>query len=116
VTVGCPVGREHGPLVNLVLAAMVDPPPLPAGEAASAVAAAGAGISFAEADPHVHHVAVPEIVDSSVIYWHWYTAEGRAPQLPTNGPGDADAMLRQATDTAVAGIESRGVIVHCPSA
>ncbi len=115
VTDGAPVGLEHRPLVNLALAGMGDPPPLPAGEAASAVAAAGAGISFADADPHVHHVAVPEIVDSSVIYWHWYTAEGRAPQLPTNGPGDADAMLRQATDRAVAGIESSGVIVRWPS-
>lgn len=114
VTDDAPVGLEYRPLVNLVLAGMGDPPPLPAGQAASAVAAAGAGIAFSDADPLVHHVAVPEIVDTSVVYWHWHVAEGAAPQLATNGPGDAEAMLREATDRAVMGIESSGVDVRWP--
>ncbi len=99
-TEDAPVGLEERPLVSLALAGMGDAPPLPVGEAATAVGRAGAGMVFAGSDPDVHSVVVPELVDGSVVYWHWYTAEGRIPQLPVHSPGDADMGLRQAVDQA----------------
>lgn len=99
-TAGAPIGIEERPLVGLALAGMGHSAPLPQGAAAEAVNIAGAGMVFADPDPEVHHVAVPEVVDDSVVYWNWYTANGRAPQLSIHSPGDADMMLREAIDDA----------------
>ena len=108
-TENAPVGIHQRPLVSLVLAGAGDAPLLPKGEAADAVAKAGASLVFADENPHVHHVAVPTWVDRSVVYWTWFTAVGRAPNLSVHSPGDADMVLRQAMADAQQSIDATGI-------
>lgn len=107
VTRGLPVSVSARPLVSLALAGPGDPPALPAGtRGAAAVTETGAGIVVADADPLVTHVVVPRVVDTSLVQWTWYRCEGPVPAGAFSGPGDADTVLREATDAAAAHVES----------
>lgn len=109
VTNDLPVSVSARPLVSLVLAGPGDPPALPAGSrGAAAVTEAGAGIAVADVDPLVTHVVVPTIVDTSLVQWTWYRCEGAVPAGVFYGPGEADARLREATDSAAELIEASG--------
>ncbi|WP_010118516.1 hypothetical protein [Corynebacterium nuruki] len=109
VTRDAPVGLAERPLVGLALAGAGDPPPLPAGSnGAVAVTETGAGITVADADPDVTHVAVPRVLDRSLVEWTWYRCEGRGVPAPVLGPGDADRMLRDATDRAAGLVAASG--------
>ncbi len=111
VTADAPVSVSDRPLVGLVLAGPGDVPALPAGSrGAAAVAAAGAGITVADADPEVLHVLVPQLLDRSMVQWTWYRTEGRAPALAVHSPGDADRLLTEATEQAAGLIESDGLL------
>lgn len=111
VTADAPVSVSGRPLVGLVLAGPGDVPALPAGSrGAAAVAAAGAGITVADADPEVLHVLVPQLLDRSMVQWTWYRTEGRAPALAVHSPGDADRLLTEATEQAAGLIESDGLL------
>lgn len=107
-----PVGVEERPLVSLALAGAGDAPPLPAGsEAARVVSATGAGLVLADEDPELSHVLVPELKfsafhETDVVYWRWFVVEGPVPPLPTYGPGEADAHLREEMDRAANAIEA----------
>lgn len=112
VTADAPVSVAARPLVGLALAGPGDVPPLPAGSrGAAAVTASGAGITVADADPEVLHVLVPHLVDRSLVQWTWYRTEGRVPTLTVHSPGDADRLLREATEQAAALIGGDG---HLP--
>lgn len=109
VTRDAPVGLTERPLVGLALAGAGDPPPLPAGSTgAVAVTTTGAGITVADADPDVTHVAVPRVLDRSLVEWTWYRCEGRGVPAPVLGPGDADRLLREATDRAAQLVAASG--------
>ncbi len=110
VTEQVDVTVESRPLVQLALAGPGDVPPLPAGtEGAKAVAQAGAGLVLADVDPEVCHVLVPKLVDNSVVHWHWYRTEGTAPNMSIHSPGDADALLREAVNSAADGVHNSGM-------
>lgn len=116
VTRDAPVTVADRPLVSLVLAGPGDPPALPASSrGAAAVSEAGAGIAVADADPDVSHVAVPTLVDRSLVQWRWYRCEGRVPPGQFFTPGDADALLRQATDDAAVLVEEQNSSGHVPT-
>lgn len=109
VTTDAPSSMSDRPLVGLVLAGPGDVPPLPAGSiAAAALAPGGAGLAIADADPDVQHVLIPQLVDGSLVQWGWYQVEGRTPAPPVHSPGDADRLLREATEQAAYRIESDG--------
>lgn len=111
-TVDAPVAVGARPLVGLALAGPGDVPPLPAGSrGAAAVTESGAGITVADADPNVLHVLVPRLVDRSLVQWTWYRTVGRVPALPVSSPGDADRLLREATERAASLIDGDG---HLP--
>lgn len=134
-----PRGVEHRPLVSLVLAGPGDVPPLPAGSlGAQAVQLGGAGLVVADGDTDVCHVLVPVHRPSSPasadhpasgeatamptgpgherlsppgagVDWHYYRTVGRVPSLGVSTPGDADALLRSAMDTAIGTARSLGL-------
>lgn len=112
VTSDAPVSVQDRPLVGLALAGPGDVPPLPAGtRGAEAVVASGAGITVADVDPEITHVLVPRLVDRSLVQWTWYRTAGPVPALTVYSPGEADLILREATETAAALISSDG---HVP--
>lgn len=110
VTDAAPVSVGDRPLVGLALAGPGDVPPLPQGtRGAAAVAAAGAGITVADAEPDVLHVLVPELLDRSLVQWTWFRTRGRAPALAVYSPGDADRLLSEATGAAADLIRDDGL-------
>lgn len=107
-----PVGLDERPLVGLALAGAGDAPPLPAGTSAAAhIATTGAGLVLPSGDPDISHVLVPSVKHSpyyevDAVHWTWHVVRGVLPPLAVYGPGEADQMLREATDRAAMLIES----------
>ncbi|WP_295803166.1 hypothetical protein [uncultured Corynebacterium sp.] len=108
-TAGIIARGEREPLVRLILSGPGEAPALPAGtESARATSENSAGaIVVRTNDRDSHLVLIPSYADGATI---WTLIEETAP-LPAPAwlsPGDADALLSQATNESAALIEATG--------
>ena len=97
------------PVLRLVLSGPGEAIALPAGsEAADMASTNGAGaIIVRDADREHVHVLVPEI-DETTTRWHWFIHSNPLPAAAWVSPGEADALLTQATERAARMIETLG--------
>ncbi|AHI03113.1 hypothetical protein CFAL_05435 [Corynebacterium falsenii DSM 44353] len=110
-TDGAPVGVEQRPLVSLSLTGPGDAAFVPAGsDAARELIAAGAGLVVADADPDVTHVLIPSVHPEGIVEWRHIRAVGPTAALPVYSPGEADQMLREASDRATQLIRASGYV------
>ncbi|SDS05414.1 hypothetical protein [Corynebacterium timonense] len=77
----------------------------PASPALQALTPAGA-LALRESE-HVHHLLVPSYGDDGV-QWRWFEEHERLPEPAWLSPGEADALLVEATDRAALLIEAAG--------
>ncbi len=97
------------PVLRLVLSGPGEAIALPAGsEAARLASTNGAGaIIVRDSGREDSHILVP-VIDETSTRWHWFTHSGPMPAAAWVTPGEADALLTQATDQAARMIEALG--------
>ncbi|MDY5784538.1 MULTISPECIES: hypothetical protein [unclassified Corynebacterium] len=81
----------------------------PTSPAAQALTPAGA-LAVRESDA-LTHILVPSYQPDGV-HWRWFEEHGRLPEPAWLSPGEADALLTQATDSAALLIEATGQTVE----
>lgn len=97
-----------GPAVRLILFGPGQPPELPAGSpAAGALTPAGAIVLRGRG---LSHVLIPDYGGhrGGSVRWRWFEEERRLPEPAWLSPGEADALLSQATVEAAKLIEAFG--------
>lgn len=102
------VDSSQGPILRLVLCGPGDPPALPAGsESAQAAAQSGQGALVVRTNSGEHLVLVSQKVERGTD-WSFYREDKPMPPSAWLSPGDADALLSEATNESAALIESMG--------
>lgn len=109
---------SEGPLLRLILSGPGDPPALPAGTAASfaassngqgaiVVRARATNVSHDDIGGQRHLILIPENTERGTD-WSIFEETQPLPAPAWLSPGDADALLSQATDESASLIESMG--------
>ena len=99
-----------GPAVRLILSGPGQAPELPAGSEAASVAARvsdGSAIVLRGFDG-VSHILIPDGSAGHGVKWRWFEEHTPLPEPAWLSPGEADALLSQATNEAAVLIEATG--------
>ena len=106
---------SHGPILNLALSGPGQAPALPAGsEAAREAAVSPEGVFvLGGVDKHEAFALIPDRGPEGTD-WEIVEVDGFRPNMTIFSPGEADQLLKEATDTAARIIESSGYASLAP--
>ena len=99
---------DDGPAVRLILSGPGQPPELPAGSvSAQALAESGSAAIAIRGYAEITHVLIPHYTPEGTT-WRWCEEHDRLPEPAWLSPGEADALLSQATTEAAELIRAAG--------